>query len=176
MLCNVKTLVLIGASALTMSACTANTVTTSQSPPASPAVSPAPTITPTATTAPPTATTPKTAKVANDANHDGGAQHGGQVVEMGDYHLELLAAPEGENIHVDFWLLTGANHAAISDAKVIANIQFPNGTQKSVAMVYDQTGKHYKAFVPGFVAGDYRVVVQTNHKGEKVNGRFNFKL
>ncbi|MDX2229823.1 MAG: hypothetical protein NW220_09310 [Leptolyngbyaceae cyanobacterium bins.349] len=157
-------LIPLGISVLALSACAANTTSTAQSTAPAPAAAPA---SPTATKSPPASI--KLAKAA-------GAQHGGQVVEMGDYHLELLAAPEGEKIHVDFWLLTGANHAAIADATVVANIQFPNGTQKSVDLVYDQAGKHYKALVPGYAAGDYRVVVQTNPKGEKVNGRFNFKL
>jgi hypothetical protein len=114
---------------------------------------------------------PKTATA-----HSGGAKQGGQVVEMGDYHLELLAIPEGKNVHVDFWLLTGADHGAITDANITANLQFPNGTQKNVEMTYDKAGQHYKAFVPGYVPGQYRVVVQTDIKGEKVNGRFNFSL
>jgi hypothetical protein len=104
------------------------------------------------------------------------AKYGGQVVQTGDYHLELLPIPEGENMHVDFWLLKGANSTPVSDAKVTANIQFPNGTQKTVEMTYDQAGNHYKAYVPGYLPGDYRVVVQTEIQGNKVNGRFGFKL
>ena len=170
--CQTKMLILIGVSVGILNACSSNPATTTQSVPASPTTVPTPTA---ASPSPqPAAATPP-AKPSDDS-HATGAQHGGQVVEMGNYHLELLAAPEGEKIHVDFWLLTGANHASVQDAKVIANIQFPNGTQKSVDLVYDQAGQHYKALVPGFATGEYRVVVQTNHKGEKVNGRFNFKL
>jgi hypothetical protein len=119
---------------------------------------------------------PATSSIATPVAKASGAQYGGQVVEMGEYHLELLAAPEGENMHIDFWLLKSADHAALTDATVTATLQFPNGAQKEVEMTYDQEGKHYKAFVPGFVPGEYRVVVQTDRKGEKVNGRFNFTL
>ncbi len=162
-----KPLLIISISTLTLSACTP-TPTTTEAPPASPVASP----TPASAIAPPipAASAPATTP------HAEGAQQGGQVVEMGNYHLELLAAPEGDNIHVDFWLLTGSDHTAIADAKVTANIQFPNGTQKTVEMIYDTAGQHYKALIPGYVAGEYRVVVQTDTKGEKVNGRFNFTL
>lgn len=162
-----KSLLFVSISTLTLSACTP---TTTEAPPTSPEASPSPAsaIAPStpAASAPTPAATP----------HAEGAQQGGQVVEMGNYHLELLAVPEGDKIHVDFWLLTGSDHGAIADAKVTANIQFPNGTQKTVEMTYDTAGQHYKALIPGFVAGEYRVVVQTDTQGEKVNGRFNFSL
>jgi hypothetical protein len=150
-------------STLLFSACTANTTSTPETNSPSPIAAMSPQSN--------TTTAPKTATA-----HSGEAKQGGQVVEMGDYHLELLAIPEGKNVHVDFWLLTGADHGAINDANITANLQFPNGTQKTVEMTYDKAGQHYKAFVPGYVPGQYRVVVQTNIKGEKVNGRFNFKL
>lgn len=153
-------------SMLLFSACAANTTSTLGTTPASPIAA-----TSAASTTATSNASPKTATA-----HSGGAQHGGQVVEMGDYHLELLAIPEGKNVHVDFWLLSGVKHAAITDANIAVNLQFPNGTPKTVEMTYDQAGQHYKAFVPGFVPGQYRAVVQIDIKGEKVNGRFNFSL
>ncbi|MBD2093295.1 hypothetical protein H6F67_25965 [Microcoleus sp. FACHB-1515] len=152
---------LSGIALLTLSACNSTSPAPTETPAASasaPAASPAPT----------TATSADTAQTT--------AQNGGQVVEVGDYHLELLAAPEGDGLHVDFWLQTGSDHASISDAEVTANIQFPDGTSKPVDLTYDAAGEHYKAFVSGFAAGEYRVVVQTDIDGEKVNGRFNFNL
>jgi hypothetical protein len=162
-----------GTTLLLLNAC-ASTTTTASDPASSPVASPSEN-TAAAPTADP-AVAPATPAATETSAKEEGAQKGGQVVEMGDYHLELLAAPEGENIHVDFWLMTGADHASLGDAKVTASIQFPNGTQKTVDLIYDETGQHYKALVPGFVAGEYRVVVQTERSGEKVNGRFNFKL
>jgi hypothetical protein len=167
MLNRIHLLLLTGATVLTLNACASNPSPTAETTPASPVTPPdSAQVNTTPASSPTTASTPKEAS----------AQHGGQVVEMGDYHLELVAAPEGENIHVDFWLLTGTDHASIGDAKVTANIQFPNGTQKTVDLTYDEAGKHYKALVPGFVAGEYRVVIQTEREGDKVNGRFNFSL
>ncbi|MFM7425614.1 MAG: hypothetical protein ACKO7W_11585 [Elainella sp.] len=160
-------LVLTGVTVLNLSACASNpssTAPTASAPAASaPAAAPSPT--------PAAAASPAPATTQNAV-----AQHGGQVVEAGDYHLELLAIPEGENMHVDFWLLMGADHATIGDAQVTANVQFPDGTQKTVDMSYDQAGQHYKAYIPGFVSGEYRVVIQTDRQGKKVNGRFNFQL
>lgn len=166
MLSKVSLLILAGVGVLILNACGSNTTTTADTT-ASPTASPA-----AETAAAPTAPSPTAAPTAKEA----GAQQGGQVVEAGDYHLELIAAPEGENVHIDFWLMTGADHASLGDAKVTANIQFPDGTQKDVELTYDTAAQHYKALVPGFAPGEYRVVVQTDRQGEKVNGRFNFKL
>jgi hypothetical protein len=152
---------------LTLSACGSNTPPAAETASAVPAASPA-----AATTAAANAPAPAATAPAKEA----GAQQGGQVVEAGDYHLELIAAPEGENVRIDFWLMTGSDHASISNAKVTANILFPDGTQKDVEMTYDAAAQHYKALVPEFAPGEYRVVVQTDRQGEKVNGRFNFKL
>ncbi len=164
----INLILLAGTTLLALKACAPNTTPpTASAPTTSTPTAPAP-----AASVPSSPAASPTPVVSDPAV----AQHGGQVVETGNYHLELLALPEGENMHVDFWLLTGSDHASIGDAKVTANVQFPNGTQKTVDMTYDQAGQHYKAYIPGFVAGDYRVVVQTDRQGEKVNGRFNFKL
>lgn len=161
--CKISLLMLTAASVLTLSACgSSSTPTATETAPASPTAEATPATTATTATSEPTAAA--------------SPQNGGQVVEMGEYHLELIAAPEGEGLHVDFWLLTGSDHATVDDAKVTANIQFPDGTEKTVDLTYDEAASHYKALVPGFVAGEYRIVVQTETNGEKVNGRFNFSL
>jgi hypothetical protein len=108
-------------------------------------------------------------------NH-GHSHQGGQVVEVGAYHLELLMVKEENNIHLDFFLQTGENHAAIPDAKVTAQVQFPDGSQKSYDLAYDAPNKHYATNLPTTASGEYKIVVLTDIKGEKVNGRFNFKL
>lgn len=108
-----------------------------------------------------------------DNNHPKTSQ-GGQVIESGSYHLELVPAPEADGIHFDLFLQTGDNHEAISDAKVTAQVQLPDGEQKALEMEYDAEGKHYAAFLPTQASGEYKVAVQTDINGEKVNGRFSF--
>ncbi len=102
------------------------------------------------------------------------ASKGGQVVESGPYHLELVPAPEADGIHLDLYLQTGDTHEAIADATAIAQVQLPDGTQQEIPMEYDAEGAHFFAFLPSQAAGDYKTVIQTDIKGEKVNARFNF--
>ena len=138
-----------------------------------------PTSTPTAVKS--TASEPK-AVVKTDSkadkkpeNHDKPNQ-GGQVVEVGAYHLELLLGKEENNIHLDFFLQKGDTHEAIPDAKVTAQVQFPDGSQKSYDLAYDAPNQHYATNLPTSASGEYKIAILTDIKGEKVNGRFNFKL
>jgi hypothetical protein len=104
----------------------------------------------------------------------GKPKQGGQVIESGAYHLELVAAGEGD-IHLDFFLQKGDTHEAVADAKVTAQVQFPDGTQKSFDLTYDAPEKHYTVKLSSKLAGEYKVAILTDIKGEKVNGRFSFK-
>lgn len=105
----------------------------------------------------------------------GTPQAGGQVVESGPYHLEFVPEKEAEGTHLDFYLQTGNNHQPIADAKVTAQIQLPDGTQKSLDLKYDAEGKHYTALFTSKAAGEYKVAMLSEINGEKVNGRFSFK-
>jgi len=109
-----------------------------------------------------------------DENHSKPKQ-GGQVIETGAYHLELVTAKEEGGTHIDFFLQKADTHESVADAKVTAQIQLPDGTQKSLDLAYDAAGKHYTVNLDGKTAGEYKVVVLTDIKGEKVNGRFSFK-
>ena len=102
------------------------------------------------------------------------AKQGGQVVEVGDYHLELVPEVEAEGTHMDLYLQQGDSHEAISDAQVTAQVDLPDGTQQSLDMEYDAEGGHYTALLPSNATGDYKVAVLSDIDGEKVNGRFSF--
>lgn len=110
------------------------------------------------------------------ANRAAVPQVGGQVVESGSYHLEFVPAQEASGTHLDFYLQTGDNHQAISDAKVTAQVQSPDGKQQTLNLTYDVSGKHYTALLPGKTAGQYQVKVISDIKGEKVDGRFSFNI
>jgi hypothetical protein len=101
--------------------------------------------------------------------------HGGQVVEVGDYHLELLLGKESGETHMDVFLQKGETHEAVPNAKVTAQVQTPDGAQKTLAFEYDPAEKHYTAKLPTTAPGDYKVAILSDIKGEKVNGRFSFK-
>ncbi len=99
---------------------------------------------------------------------------GGQVVETGAYHLELVALPEASSTHLDLFLQTGDTHEAVEGATVIGQVQLPDGSQQEVSFEYDAEGKHYAALLPETASGEHKVVILTNINGEKVNGRFSF--
>jgi hypothetical protein len=44
---------------------------------------------------------------------------------------------------LELFLQKGDNHETIPNAKVTAQVQLPDGSQKSVNMAYDAAGKYY---------------------------------
>ncbi len=100
---------------------------------------------------------------------------GGQALEIGVYHMELVPEKEADLTHLDVFLQKGGNRAAVPNAKITAQVQLPDGTQKTLEFKYDPAEKHYTAKLPGAVAGEYKVAILSDINGEKVNGRFNFK-
>ncbi len=121
------------------------------------------------------ATTTAQTTAQSGGNHDANVSQGGQVVETGSYHLELVTLKEASGMHLDFFLQKGDTHEAIPNAKVTGQIQLPDGTLKTVEFEYDTAGKHYAAILPETAPGDYKIAILTDIQGEKVNGRFNFK-
>lgn len=102
------------------------------------------------------------------------ATKGGQVVETGQYHMELVPVVEADGIHLDLYLQTGDTHEAVTDATVVAQVQLPDGNQQELPMQYDAPGEHFFAFLLTQASGEYKTVIQTDVNGEKVNGRFSF--
>jgi len=107
------------------------------------------------------------------ADHSAPSQ-GGQVVEVGNYHMELVTLPEASGTHLDLFLQTGDTHEAIEGATVTGQVRLPDGTQKQVEFEYDAEGEHYTAMLPEAAAGEYQIAVLTDINGEKANGRFTF--
>jgi hypothetical protein len=125
-------------------------------------------------TASKTETPAKTETSSEKSAH--GKSHGknGQVVEVGKYHLELVPEKEDGTTHLDLYLQTGDKHETVPNAKVTADIQSPDGKQKTVPLTYDTEGKHYAAKLDKGISGQYQVRITANIGAEKVNGRFNF--
>jgi len=99
---------------------------------------------------------------------------GGQVVESGKYHLQFVPEKEDKGTHLDFYLLKDDTHEPIPNAKVTAQVQMPDGTQKPLNLTYDPAGKHYTALLPEKASGQYQVKIISDFNGDKVNGRFSF--
>jgi len=127
-----------------------------------------------ATTNPDSLAPSETPAETEQSDQAGTPQAGGQVVESGPYHLEFVPVKEAGGTHIDFYLQTGDNHEAISGAQVMAQVQLPDGSQKSLPLTYDAEGKHYTALLSEKTPGEYQVTILSNIKGEKVNGRFTF--
>jgi hypothetical protein len=156
----VSSILIIGL-ALLLGACASgeNQTASSESPAASPSVADSPVADP--------ATSPEV------TDHSAPAQ-GGQVVEAGQYHLELVTSSEASGTHLDLFLQSGDTHEAIEGATVTGQVQLPDGSQKEIDFEYDAEGKHYTALLSETASGEYKVAVLTDINGEKVNGRFNF--
>jgi hypothetical protein len=158
------------ASLMFLAACNNSTPTSSTStPPAESepitktSPSPAPTSAPTTETSTETSTEDHSQPTA-----------GGQVVEVGKYHLEFVPEAEADQFHLDFYLQSGDTHEPVADAQVTGQVQLPSGEQKSVDFTYDAEGGHYTTVLTTAESGAYQAVIQTDINGEKVNGRFAF--
>ena len=118
---------------------------------------------------PPNASPAATAKTEHTKT-----SQGGQVVESGAYYLEFITQKQATGTHLDLYLKKGEKREPIPNAKVIAQVQLPNGKQQTIELKYDAEGKHYYGIFPGKDAGQYPVKVTANINGEKVDGRFTF--
>ena len=114
----------------------------------------------------------KSSKHKHSGDKDG---HSGQVVQSGKYHIELKPDLDKDSIHLDT-KLHGEQDKEITDAKLIAQVQLPDGSNKTLPVLYNTEEKQYTAKLPASATkGDYKVVLQVNVKGEQFNSRFSFK-
>jgi hypothetical protein len=122
----------------------------------------------------PTPSPPSAAPAATAKTDHPKTSQGGQIVESGAYYLEFLTQKETTGTHLDFYLKKGDKREPVPDARVIAQVQLPNGKQQTLELKYDAEGKHYYGTFSGKEAGQYPVKVTANINGEKVDGRFTF--
>jgi hypothetical protein len=153
------TILLISGAALLLSSCSSGEKS-AQAPASSPGTEQQ--VAPANSTAP----DPKQAK----EKHGG---QGGQVVESGKYHLELIPEKSASETHLDLYVQKGDDHQTIADAKVSGEVQLPDGQSKTIVFTYDAGGKHYAASAPG-KAGAYQLKVTAVIGSDQADGRFSF--
>jgi len=105
----------------------------------------------------------------------GEVNKGGQVIESKGYHLEFVPEKTAKGMHLDFYLQKSDTHAAIANAKIIAQVQLPDGKKQTLPLTYDAKEKHYTAILETKATGDFKVAMLCDIGGKKVNGRFSFK-
>jgi hypothetical protein len=155
-----KIIVLASAGLLLLGACSNNSKTSDSA-------------TPTAETTP-AATIPPATTTAKAENIKGSKSNGGQVIESGKYHLEFVPEKGRNETHLDLFLQKVDTHEPITNAKVTADIQSPDGKQKTIPFSYDASGKHYAAVLKEQLTGQYQVKITATIGSEKADGRFNF--
>ncbi len=118
-----------------------------------------------------------TSSKEGDHKHEGEDNHAhGETVEVDGYNLELSSHKEGKVTHLDLSFKKGEKRESVTDAKVTAQIQLPDGSSKSLDLAYKPDKKVYAADITDFLAGSYKVAVLSDVSGKKVNARFNLKL
>jgi hypothetical protein len=120
-----------------------------------------------------TETAPSSAPAATSGEH-GKPHPGGTTIETQGIHLEMVPEKAADKTHLDLYVQKGDTHAPIPTAKVVAQIQAPDGKQQSLNMKYSADDKHYTAIVPGKMAGQYQVKITADVSGKKLDGRFTF--
>jgi hypothetical protein len=153
-------IILGGISAISLGACSSN--------------DPAAKTESTTTNSTPAAKGDTTAKVGEKPTEGNKDKHTGQVVQVGKYHVEFNPHPDKDAMHLDT-VLHGDDDKQIIDAKLNAQVQLPDGTNKTLPLAYNTEEKQYTASLPVAGAGEYKVVLQVDVKGEKFNSRFSFK-
>jgi hypothetical protein len=126
----------------------------------------------TATSTPATVAKTEPQVIKEGEKHDESSNH---KHSGGKYHIELKPDLDKDSIHLDT-KLHGEQDKEITDAKLIAQVQLPDGSNKTLPVLYNTEEKQYTAKLPASATkGDYKVVLQVNVKGEKFNSRFSFK-
>lgn len=119
-----------------------------------------------------TAVSPMTS-AAHSGEHDK-PHHGGMTIETNGIHLEMVPAKEANKTQLNLYVDRGEHHEPIPNAKIVAQVQTPDGKQQSLDMKYADADKRYTVASPSKIAGQYQVKIMADISGKKIDGRFTF--
>ena len=104
----------------------------------------------------------------NQHNHSQEIKNHAHSTRSDTYNLELIVDSESDNeIHLDLCLEKG--NKQIKNAKVTAQIRFPNGQEKTIPLKYVAEKKHYHNVLPEKITGEYKIAISANVGNQIVN-------
>ena len=104
----------------------------------------------------------------NQHNHSQEIKNHTQSTSSDVYDLELIVdSGSDEKIHLDLCLEKG--NKQIKNAKVTAQIKFPNGQEKTIPLKYVAEKKHYHNVLPEKITGEYKITISANIGNQIVN-------
>ncbi len=104
----------------------------------------------------------------NQHNHSQEIKNHAQQTNSNTYNLELIIDSESdEKIYLDLCFEKG--NKQIKNAKVTAQIKFPNGQEKTIPLKYVAEKKHYHNVLPEKITGEYKITIYANVGNKIVN-------
>lgn len=112
-------------------------------------------------------------------SHEGEQKHShdskdGQVLILDGYQLKFIAERDTDESHLHLYVERGNNHESVPDAVVQAQVQAPDGKEKTLEFKYDEKEKGYVAVVNNLSDGKHQIKFLVNVQGKNINGRFQF--
>jgi hypothetical protein len=110
-----------------------------------------------------------------DGSDHAGDSKGGQVLQLDGYRLKFIAERGADESHLHLFLDKGNNSESVADATVKAQVQTPDGKEKTLNLKYDEKEKGYLGVLNNLTAGKHQVRFLVNVGGKNLNGRFQFE-
>jgi len=113
----------------------------------------------------PASSAPAPASAGVDLNSD---------MDFGGYHFEFGSEKKATGTLLYLYLQKKDKKEPVPNAKVMAQVQLPNGKQQTLPLKYDAKGKRYAVVFPSKQPGQYPVNMTVNINGLKVESTIIF--
>jgi hypothetical protein len=95
-------------------------------------------------------------------------------MDFGGYHFEFGSEKKATGTLLYLYLQKKDKKEPVPNAKVMAQVQLPNGKQQTLPLNYDAKGKRYAVVFPSKQPGQYPVNMTVNINGLKVESTIIF--